>query len=211
MTLEPPMEQIHEQIHHEAHHSEGKWATWVALSTALLAALAAVAALRAEYHAHEALHAHLAANDKWSFGQAKNEKGAILAGTVSILQAMDKPVPTALKDKIKDEDKKKEENYAEAKKLEIERDLHDDQHNWIAAGVTFFQVAVAISAIAILTKRRWCWYLSLVFGVTALALLIYGEMFMPAPKAKEEESKKSVSAPASLNELVASYQQQHEI
>ena len=52
-----PTEQIHETIHHEAHHSESKWATWVALSTALLAGLAAIAALLAEYHADEALHA----------------------------------------------------------------------------------------------------------------------------------------------------------
>jgi hypothetical protein len=193
MTLEAPMEQIHETIHHEAHHAESKWATWVALSTALLAALAAIAALLAEYHAHEALHAHLAANDKWSFGQAKNEKGAILAGTVSVLQAMGKPVPEALKGKIKDEDQKKDGLYKEAKDLEKERDLHDDQHNWIAAGVTFFQVAVAISAIAILTKRRWFWYMSLVFGATALVLLLYGEFFMPMFRVNEEKPEKPKS------------------
>ena len=104
MTLEAPMEQIHETIHHEAHHAGERWATWVALSTALLAALAAIAALSAEYHAHEALHAHLAANDKWAEGQAKNEKAAILSGQIALLQALEKPVPAAIKDKVKEEE-----------------------------------------------------------------------------------------------------------
>ncbi len=210
MTLEAPMEQIHETIHHEAHHAESKWATWVALSTALLAALAAIAALLAEYHAHEALHWHLKANDKWSQGQAKNEKAAILSGTASILQAMDKPVPAALKDKIKEENQKKEDNYADATRLEVDRDLDDDQHNWIAAGVTFFQVAVAISAIAILTKRRWFWYMSLVFGGIALGLLIWGQFFKPIFKGSEAKNEKSVAVAANVVSPVAVSSQHHQ-
>ena len=180
MTLEPPMEQVQESVHHQAEHSGDRWSTMVALSTAILAMMAAIAALLAEHYAHESLHKHLEANDKWSEGQAKNEKSAILSGTAAVLEAIGKPVPKKITDKIKDEDAKKLKAYAEADKDEKENNELYARHEWLAGGVTLFQVAVAVSAIAVLTKRRWFWYLSLVFAVGAVSLMIYGLTFTPS-------------------------------
>ena len=123
-------------------------------------------------------------------------QGAILAGQVNLFKALEKPVPAGLEKKVKEEDQKKAEFYKVAEELELERDLHDNKHNWIAGGVTFFQVAVAISAIAILTKRRWFWYLSLVFGAIAMLFVIYGQFLMPAPKASAEEKPEKTGSTA---------------
>lgn len=180
MTLEPPMEQVQESVHHHAEHSGDRWSTMVALSTAILAVMAAIAALLAEHYAHESLHKHLEANDKWSEGQAKNEKSSILSGTAAVLEAIGKPVPKKITDKIKDEDAKKIKAYAEADKDEKENNELYARHEWLAGGVTLFQVAVAVSAIAVLTKRRWFWYLSLVFAAGAVSLMIFGLTFTPS-------------------------------
>ena len=143
-------------------------------------------------------------------GTSQEREGGDLVGHGRILQAMDKPVPAALKDKIKEENQKKEDNYADATRLEVDRDLDDDQHNWIAAGVTFFQVAVAISAIAILTKRRWFWYMSLVFLRIALGLLIWGQFFKPIFKGSEAKNEKSVAVAANVVSPVAVSSQHHQ-
>ena len=42
---EVPLESVQEHIHHRAEHSGERWISWVALSTAILAALAAIAGL----------------------------------------------------------------------------------------------------------------------------------------------------------------------
>jgi hypothetical protein len=39
--------------------------------------------------------------------------------------------------------------------------------------VTFFQVAIAVAAISVLTKRRKFWFVSLGFGLLGLFFLIF--------------------------------------
>ncbi len=192
MTLEPPMEQVQESVHHQAEHSGDRWSTMVALSTAILAVMAAIAALLAEHYAHESLHRHMEAIDKWAQGQAKNEKSAIYSGTVAVLEAVGKPVPADLTKKIADEDKKKVQFYAEGDKFESDnKDLYA-RHEFLAFGVTLFQVAVAVSAIAVLTKRRWFWYMSLMFAVCALVVMAYALTFTPdVDKEKRGAEKKA--------------------
>src|SRR5439155_27301646 len=53
--IEPPTEQVQEEIHHHAHESRERWVSYVALSSALIAALAAVCALLASHHANEGM------------------------------------------------------------------------------------------------------------------------------------------------------------
>src|SRR6266853_4952904 len=190
--IEVPTEHLHEAVHHEANHSQEKWITAVALSTALLAALAAVAALLAGYHANKAVIDHIKANDQWSYYQAKNEKATIIQGKIDLLKAFDKTPAKADIDKVREEKDKMVALQVKAKQHELESDEHFERHEMLARSVTLFQVAIAICAISVLTKRQWFWIMGLAFGATATLFLIYGIVFTPAEEASEgaEEQQK---------------------
>jgi hypothetical protein len=71
------------------------------------------------------------------------------------------------------------ENYGKAQKL-------------LAKCVTLFQIAIAIGAIAVLTRKRPFWYVSLLFGTGGVVLLVMGLMAIPAePKEAEGEGEKA--------------------
>jgi len=206
--MEIPIEQVHEHIHHTAQHSEERWVSMVALSTAILAALAAIASLLSGLHANEAIDKHIASNDKWANYQEKNVKATILDTRVQLLKAFAKPVPV---DDEKHVDKEHEDMKGllrGADELESESSVLFQRHEMLAPSVTLFQIAVAISAIAVLTKRQWFWYLSLVFGAIALAFLIVGEVypFQPKNKLEKKENSKSAATAALVPGRIATYE-----
>lgn len=198
--MEIPIEAVHEHIHHEAHHTQEQWVSMVALSTAILAGLAAIASLLSGLNANKAIDKHIAANDKWAYYQEKNVKATILETRVQLLKAFDKPVPKKDEEHIKKEQDDMKELQKVADEHEAESSILFQRHETLAPSVTLFQVAVAISAIAVLTKRQWFWYLSLVFGVVALGFLIYGEVYPFKAEGKGDENEKpKTTARAELN------------
>jgi hypothetical protein len=48
------------------------------------------------------------------------------------------------------------------------------KHHKIAKAVTWAQIAIAVSAIAVLTKQKWFWYVGLLLGITGLGCLLWG-------------------------------------
>lgn len=162
---EVPLEQSQEHInHHAQHESEGKkWVLGVALSSAIFAALAAVASLQAGHHINEALIAQLQASDQWSYYQAKGIKANLLSTRNEMILALGKtPVDTGKS--VEKYAKEQEEAKTEAEKLEKECTHHLAHHVKLATAVTMYQICIAISAISVLTGRRWFWWLSLVAG-----------------------------------------------
>jgi len=196
--MEIPIEAVHEHIHHEAHHSQEQWVSMVALSTAILAGFAAIASLLSGLNANTSIRETVKASDQWSYYQAKNVKATILQMKIDMLKSLDKPVPSGDQAEVDKEKKKMAKIQADATELGVKADERFERHEKLAPSVTWFQVAVAISAIAVLTKRRWFWYLSLVFGGIALYYLIYGETFIYKPEEKEEPKPKA-TARAELN------------
>ncbi len=185
--IEVPIEQVHETIHHHAHHSEDRWITWVALSTALLAGLAAIAALLSGYHANTAVIEQVKASDQWAYYQAKGIKQVIVQGDINMTKVMGKPVSAEDKSELKKYKDQKAELQAKAQKLQDSSEEHFQRHEMLARSVTLFQVAIAIAAIAVLTKLPWFWYMGLAFGTAATGFLIYGIVFTP-----EKEETESV-------------------
>jgi len=171
--IEGLTESAEENIHHGA-HSGPSWASWVALSTAILAAFAAVAALLSGWNANEAMLHQLGASDHWSYYQAKGIKAAIVETRSDIFVAAGKPADPALAEKLEKYKHEQEEISNEAKALEHERTVEMKRHETFSKAVTFFQVAIAISAISILAKRRRYWLISLAFGVIGLGFLAFG-------------------------------------
>ena len=47
-------------------------------------------------------------------------------------------------------------------------------HSVLSGGVTMFQVAIAVGAVAVLTKRRRFWYVAIGFGGLGTVFLVLG-------------------------------------
>jgi hypothetical protein len=174
--IEIPTEHLHEEIQEKAEEQREKWTLYVALSTALMAVLAAVAGLLAGHHANEALIERAKASDQWNFYQAKNLKQEIALNTDQILHAV-VPKDSSVKDHSADiarYEKEKGDIRKEAEEDEKKSEDHLNKHVPLASAVTAFQIAIAISAIAILTRRKQLWFGSLVLTVIGLIFFILG-------------------------------------
>jgi hypothetical protein len=172
--IEVPTEHLHEHMEHHAEESKEKWVLGVALTSAFLAALAAVSSLMAGFHANEAMIERIKSSDQWSYYQAKGIKSAVLSSKLELL--------TSLKKSVSEEDKRKIEQYKddqdkiseEAKKNEESSEDHLKHHETLAHSVTLFQVAIAVGAIAALTRRKIFWFVSMGFGAIGLVFFTLG-------------------------------------
>jgi hypothetical protein len=164
-------EHAQEQAHEAAHESRERWITGVALTAALLAALAAVTSMLSGHHEHESMIQQLEANDKWAYYQAKGVKTILREAQLEDRNDSGSPAYKALQDKIKDSKKKQADTRKEAEEMQEESKFHDHLHMMLAGGVTLFQVAIAVSAIAALTRRRAYWIVGIGLGTVAAGFL----------------------------------------
>jgi len=178
--IEVPTEHIHEAAEHALHgghggaHSEVEtgWIPWAALSAAILAVFAAVSALIAGHHANEAILEQSRASDGYSYYQAKGIKAALLGSKIEILAAMEKSVDPADRSTIERYKKEQEEIKAEADMETASSRAHMARHGIVARGVTLFQIAIALAATSMLTKKRPLWLVSMLLGVVGGAFLV---------------------------------------
>ncbi len=174
--IEVPLEKTQENIHEAAHHAQDNWITKVALFSALVAVAAAVAALLAGHHSNEAMISQIKASDSWSFFQAKGIKSAILQNKMQILTELGKHSNEADQEKINDYKKEQAEITEKAKEFEHESEHHLKVHEVLARTVTLFQVAIAIAAITVLTRRKKFLFFSL--GFSLLAIIFFAQAFL---------------------------------
>jgi hypothetical protein len=176
--IEVPTEHLHEEIQEKAEEQKDKWTLYVALSTAFMAVLAAVAGLLAGHHANEALIERVKASDQWNFYQAKVLKAELVANSDKLLHSLapnstveDHTLDLARFERDKASIKKAAE---EAEQLS---EKHLGHHVPLASAVTAFQIAIAISAIALLTRRRQFWYMGLLLMLAGVVFLLVGTVF----------------------------------
>lgn len=171
---EVPTEHLHEAIEH--HHEAGResWTLGVALTSAIVAGIAAVASLLAGAHANEAMVAQMKASDQWAYYQAKGIKANVLASQNEMLSFLGKAVEPAAKAKVEKYKKEQEEIKKDAEN-EQKRSAQDlEVHEIMARAVTLSQISIALSAIAVLTRRRRFWYVGLGTAAAGLFFLLQG-------------------------------------
>jgi uncharacterized membrane protein YcjF (UPF0283 family) len=173
-TPEVPLEHAHETIEHHAHTATEPWVMGVALTAAILAALAAVTALYAEHFATEAMHELIEASDIWNESQAESIKEKVLDTEKILLNSLKQDLKPDDEEKRQKYSTKKEEHRVEAKKLHELSAAHVRKQFPLSVGLTMFQVAIAVGAISVLTKKRAFWFVSLAFGAIGLGFLIWG-------------------------------------
>src|SRR5689334_21629320 len=165
---EVPTEGLNDRINKEAEKgiaARERWSFYIAISTALMAVLAAVSSLIAGDHANEALIEQIKASDQWAYYQAKGIKSEI---------ASLNPHSSARDSLEKKYTVQQQEAKEEAEKDQNASEAHLQRHVLLARSVTFFQIAIAISAISILSKKRVLWYFAVLLAIVGIGFFING-------------------------------------
>jgi glucan-binding YG repeat protein len=180
-------EKLHEAIHEELEREGGAFLRNVALTTALLAALAAIASLQAGASVNEALilkaestRLQAAASDQWAYYQAKGIKAAVQQAEASTWKALGKTPGPEFEAAAQKYAGEQAEIKAEAEKLEKERDEKSHEadelmhrHHAFANAVALVQVAIALGAVAALTRQQLVWLGSVLLGAGGLVMFLW--------------------------------------
>ena len=166
-----PTEQLQEEMNERAEHGQ-RWTLGVALSSAILASLAAMCSLYAGHYANEAMLTQIESSDQWSYYQAKSIKESQLQTKITLLDALGKPISPADQSKLAQYESDKEKAQQKAENLEHEGKHFLRTHQVLARSVTLFQIAIAMGAISVLTKRRKFWLVSLCFGAVGVGFAL---------------------------------------
>jgi len=183
---EVDLDKLREQIDEEIEREGGRLIRLIALVTAILAALAAIASLRAGATVNEALvlkteatQLQARASDQWAYYQAKGIKAAVAAATVSTWRAVGKTPPPATDSLVTRYATEQKAIADTAHELEHERDARSAEadellhrHHSFAYAVALFQIAIALGAVAALTKSRPVFALSIVSGVVGIVFFV---------------------------------------
>ena len=169
------------ELEHAAHNDPGGMAGQLAVVTAILATVGALFAYMggatqadAGLYKNDAAIKNTEASNQWNYYQSKS-------GKQNLSELAQELAPEARKtfyvDEIKRYKTEKAEIKVAAEKLEVESKVWDDrsaeqmhQHHRWAQATTALQIAIAMAAIALLTKRRWLE--KLVFGVSGVGFVL---------------------------------------
>lgn len=171
--LEDPTERLKETME-AAEEKRERWTLYVAMSTAVIAVLAAIAGMLGNHHANEAMMEQVKSSDQWAYYQSKSIKAELAASTAQIFAALDKPLPADNAAKMEQYKTDKEAIKTKADDLEKSAEEHMNIHIVFSRAVTIFQIAIAISAIAILTRKKAMWYASMLLAAAGCYFLVMG-------------------------------------
>jgi len=165
------------EVEHVAQHGGDSFTSRVAVLTAVLSTVGAIFGYMGGHsqnaallYKNEAAIQKTAASNQWNYYQAKSNKQNLAELSVTLTSGEDRDKFLQAVERYK---KEKEEIKAEADKLEdaakaaeehsaLEMHVHE---RW-ALATTLIQIAIALSAITLLTRRRWM--LIGVYGASAL-------------------------------------------
>lgn len=171
------------ELEHAAQHDPGGMAGQLAVVTAILATVGAMFAyMGGATQANAGLYKNTAAikkteaSNQWNYYQAKSSKQNLSELAVELAPEAKKPF---YEGEVKRYSKEKAEVKLEADKLDKESaewdkksDEQMHQHHRWAQATTALQIAIAMAAIALLTKKRWLEYA--VFGMSAIGMVLGG-------------------------------------
>jgi Na+/glutamate symporter len=169
------------ELEHAAEHDPKGMAGQLAVITAILATVGALFSYmggatqaNAGLHKNDAAIKKTEASNQWNYYQSKSSKQNL---SELALELAPEPRKSFYADEIKRYKTEKADIKLAAEKLEAESKAWDDksaeqmhQHHRWAQATTALQIAIAMAAIALLTKKVWLE--KLVFGVSAVGLVV---------------------------------------
>uniref|UniRef100_E6QQT5 DUF4337 domain-containing protein n=1 Tax=mine drainage metagenome TaxID=410659 RepID=E6QQT5_9ZZZZ len=176
-------------IHVHEHHGSDRLSQWVALFTAILAALGAVLSYQGSHLMNEVLlqkneavlmKAH--ATDQWNYYQAVSTK-LHLTEMAKILSPAEKRA--GFDTSIAKYKTQKTAIKVDAEKFETasthannEAARLDAPHELLAFAMILFQIAVALASVTALTQRAWLMGVAAICATVGIALWGYGVLIV---------------------------------
>jgi hypothetical protein len=167
------------------------WLNYLALSTVVLAVCATLSTFKGGSYSTRSVISQTQASDQWAFFQAKSIRQSLYLTQKEKLQLEADLLPrgssqqtldryqTAIAGsdaKISKYEKEKSEIQLDAIRLEKQRDEAQRHALPFGLAVIFLQVAILLSSIAGLLKKKYMWYLALPIG--ALGLFYFADGFL---------------------------------
>ena len=168
------------EVEHAAQHGGDRFTAQVAVLTAVLSTVGAIFGYMGGHsqnaallYKNEAAIQKTSASDQWNYYQAKSNKQnlAELAVALTAGGAQEKFSQAVERYKTEKEEIKIAAEKLEAAAKEAEQKSEEEMHvheRW-ALATTLLQIAIALSAITLLTRKRWM--LGGVFSATGIGLV----------------------------------------
>lgn len=172
-----------------AEEPKEKWLNYLALTTVIFAVCATLSTFKGAGFSTKSVLSQTQAANQWAYFQAKSIKGYLYENQKESLEmemiagkrAMSSTVTAEYQkrqdlyaQKIKKYDAEKAEIFKEAKKLEAQRDAAQRHAGIFGIAVIFLQIAILLSSIAALMKRKLVWLAGAASGTVGLVYFANG-------------------------------------
>jgi hypothetical protein len=187
MSNDPALD-AHEHAEHAEHaaHERDPFISRVSLTVAVLAVLAAASGSletveggKAITLSSEAVLAQDKATDAWNEYQADSLKRHMYEIAADPGGPKTAEYRRDIEDQHKAQDKAREEAVAAQKERDAntaESAEHETRHHWLTGAATLIEIGIALSTVAIITRRRIFWLAAL--GLGAVGLILFAVAYL---------------------------------
>jgi Domain of unknown function (DUF4337) len=156
-------------------HDDGPLTIPVAVTVSILAMMVALVTLLGHRASTEELLLQTKATDQWAFFQAKSIRQHEMQSTadlLSVLTPADKEKAEAMREQYAIEveryDREKDEASEKATELEKEKERAGRREDRFDAGEVMLEIALIISALTLLTKKKLFWFAGICLGLVGV-------------------------------------------
>jgi uncharacterized membrane protein YcjF (UPF0283 family) len=153
----------------------------ISVTMAILAVCVAVVSLLGHRSHTEELLMQNRATDQWAYYQAKNIRRhnyEMSLDLLSLIEFKDKEQAAKIRDKYQKEadryTKEQADIEEQAKELESESARAQRKADRFDLGEVFLEIALVISSLALLSRKRFYWFLGIISGVAGLGVAATG-------------------------------------
>ncbi|MCX5751190.1 MAG: DUF4337 domain-containing protein [Candidatus Saganbacteria bacterium] len=172
-----------------AEEPKEEWLNYLALITVILAVCATLSTFKGGSYSTRSVISQTQAANQWAYYQAKSIKGYLYEiqkealelefkktedrGAKALTSEYEKKI-ALYSQKLKKYDEEKAEIFKEAKKMELIRDDAQKHAEIFGVAVIFLQIAILLSSIAALLKKKVIWVVGVATGVIGLVYFANG-------------------------------------
>ncbi len=171
-----------------AEEKKEPWLNYLALTTVIFAVCATLSTLKGGGFSTRSVMSQAQASDQWAYYQSKSIKGYVyelqrekFEMDLKTNKGMSRPLIedytkriAGYKDKIERYEKEKEDIKKKAEELEKRRDDAQVHSGAFGLAAMFLQIAILLSSIAALMKKKLFWFIGMAGGCIGLVYFIDG-------------------------------------
>lgn len=174
-------EELSELQENAEHGRENPSLAPISVTMAILAVCVAVVSLLGHRSHTEELLEQNRATDQWAYYQAKNIRRhnyEMSLDLLALIEFKDKEQAAKIRDKYQKEadryTKEQADIEEQAKELESESARAERKADRFDLGEVFLEIALVISSLALLSRKRFYWFLGIIAGVSGLGVAATG-------------------------------------